>query len=91
MNAAAVISARLLDKLDGSQADTLSIRMDRSVHVIWDLERSLRNFFFVVVYVFTTTFDPTNTVGSCIYTQIHSSRVPQMCFFIINYILCCAH
>lgn len=33
VTAAAVIFARLLDKLDGLQAGTLSIRMDRSVHV----------------------------------------------------------
>lgn len=33
VTAAAVIFARLLDKLDGLQARTLSIRMDRSVHV----------------------------------------------------------
>lgn len=40
-------------------------------------------FFFGVVYLFTTTFDPTNNSGKFIYTQLHSSRFPQMFFFLL--------
>lgn len=54
---------------------------------------SQKLFFFVVAYFlfFSTTFALQITVGSFIYTQLHSSRFPQMfLFLIINQILCCA-
>lgn len=74
VTAAAVIVARLVDKLDGLQAGTLSIRTDRSdscdsILVTLDLKSSLRTvcvcvfFFRCCFYLFTTTFDPTNNCG----------------------------
>lgn len=63
-----VVFALLVDKLDGWRAGTLSIRMDRSVHVtrslwlwIWSPLSEPIGFVPVVVFISsTTTFDSTN-------------------------------
>lgn len=90
VTAAAVIFARLLDKLDGLQVGSLLIRMDRSVHVtrslwLWILSRLSETFFLLsfVFYVFTTTFWVANNVGVFIYTQFHSILFPQMYFLLL--------
>lgn len=55
-----------------------SLRSCDAVLVTPDLE-SFSQKRFVVVYLSSTTSDPTNTVGTFIYTQLHSTR-----FQIIN-------
>lgn len=93
VTAAAVIFIRLLDKLDGSWAGTLSIRMDRSVHVtqslwlwIWSPLSETYAFLSLFISSLLLFFDPTNNCGKkniFIYTQLHSSRFPQMLLLLL--------